>query len=329
MQRTDQLIMVTGGAGYVGSRVVALLLRQGYRVRVIDRLTYGGEALLPFLSSPQLELRTFDLKEKQAVEEALHGVAGVVHLAAIVGDPACARQPQLARETNKDAAEQLCELAIKSGVRRFVFASTCSNYGKMSDPNGYVDENSDLNPVSLYAELKVGFEKFLMNRRSASFTPVCLRFATAYGLSGRMRFDLTVNEFTRELALGRKLEIFGEKFWRPYCHVADLARACHAALDADENQVSGRAFNVGDTAENYQKQMLAEEISKQIDGAEKLVSYVHKAEDPRDYRVNFSRIQTELGFTLTRRVPDGIAEIIDALKSGIIREPDHPRYQNG
>ena len=326
--KADQLILVTGGAGYIGSQVVALLLGRGYRVRVLDKMIYGGEALLPFASSPQLDLRVADIRDRAQLESSLNKVTSVIHLAAIVGDPSCARQPELAREVNREAAQHPCDLAAQKEVRRFIFASTCSNYGKMPDPNGYVDENSELRPVSLYAELKVGFERYLMDKRSSEFAPVCLRFATAFGLSGRMRFDLTVNEFTRDLTLGRKLEIFGEKFWRPYCHVSDLARACCAALEADDSVVSGQAFNVGDTGENYQKQMLAEAISKQLGNVEHLVTYVQKAEDPRDYRVNFSRIQSALSFKVCRKVPDGIAEIVTALRSGIIREPDNPRYRN-
>ncbi len=328
MLPSEQLILVTGGAGYIGSQLVALLLSEGYRVRVLDRLCYGGEAILPFVSSPQFDLQVGDLRDRNQIQKSLSDVSAVVHLAAIVGDPSCARQPELAREVNKVSAELLCDLAIKSGVKRFVFASTCSNYGKMSDPNGYVDENSELRPVSLYAELKVGFEKYLLSRKSDGFAPVCLRFATAYGLSGRMRFDLTVNEFTRDLALGRNLEIFGEKFWRPYCHVSDLARACCAALKAEAGSVSGEAFNAGETEENYQKQTLAELISARLGGVDHLISYVHKAEDPRDYRVNFSRIQQVLGFKVRKRVPDGVGEIIMALKEGVIREPDNPRYCN-
>ncbi len=320
--------MVTGGAGYIGSQVVTLLLARGYRVRVLDKLVYGGEALLPFASSPQLDLRVADMRDRSQLETFLENIAGIIHLAAIVGDPSCAKQPDLARAVNRDAAQTLCDLAVKHKVPRFIFASTCSNYGKMRDPNGYVDENSELHPVSLYAELKVGFEKYLTEHRSGEFSPVCLRFATAFGLSGRMRFDLTVNEFTRDLTLGRKLEIFGERFWRPYCHVSDLARACCAALEADDEVVAGQAFNVGDTGENYQKQMLAEAIGKQVGEVGHLVSYIQKAEDPRDYRVNFSRIKEKLGFQVCRKVPDGIAEIVSALRTGLIQEPDNPRYRN-
>ena len=198
----------------------------------------------------------------------------------------------------------------------------------MTDPNGYVDEDSHLKPVSLYAELKVSFEKYLLSQHQSGFTPVCLRFATAYGLSPRPRFDLTVNEFTRELTLGNELDVFGEQFWRPYCHTIDISRAVIAILEANENLVTHQAFNVGDTAENYQKKTLIELILRELPGRSRLVRYVHRNEDPRDYRVSFSKIKDTLGYAITRRVPDGIREYIQAIESGIIANPRDPLYRN-
>ncbi|PWB71115.1 epimerase, partial [candidate division GN15 bacterium] len=177
---------------------------------------------------------------------------------------------------------------------------TCSNYGKMPDPEGYVDEESPLNPISLYAETKVGFEQYLREALSPEFCPVILRFATAHGLSPRPRFDLTVNEFTRDLTMGRKLEIYGEQFWRPYCHVADLAHACRLALELKSDRIAGGAFNVGATDQNYTKKMLAENILRELGTDAELISYVQRGNDPRDYRVNFNKIKTTFGFTISR-----------------------------
>jgi nucleoside-diphosphate-sugar epimerase len=200
----------------------------------------------------------------------------------------------------------LCE---EQKVKTFVFASTCSNYGKMPDPEKFLDENGRLAPVSLYAESKVTFEKFLLSQpHDNTCKPTCLRFSTVYGMSPRIRFDLTVNEFTREVALDRELVVFGEQFWRPYCHVEDLARSLVLVLESPEYKVAFEVFNVGDTSENYTKQMIVNEIVKQLPKAK--VKYVQKNEDPRDYRVNFDKIKNQLGFTITKKVPDGIAEII-------------------
>ncbi|MEW6411473.1 MAG: NAD(P)-dependent oxidoreductase [Candidatus Zixiibacteriota bacterium] len=328
MTDSNKSILVTGGAGYIGSVLTGLLLNRGYKVRVIDKLKFGGASLIPYLPHPKFEFITGDICRQDDLKPALEHIDAVVHLAAVVGDPACAKFPEEAERTNKDGSELLARLAIKEGVERFVFASTCSNYGKMDDPDGFVDESSPLRPVSLYAELKVGFEQYLMKLIQKGFTPVILRFATAYGLSPRPRFDLTVNEFTRDLALGKKLEIYGEKFWRPYCHTIDLARAVIAALDAASDKVSKKAFNVGSTSENYQKKTLAKMILKELPDAKDLVSYVHRDEDPRDYRVNFERIKTDLAFETTKTVPDGIKELVFAIKSGLIDNPDSPAYRN-
>ncbi|MBD3402374.1 NAD-dependent epimerase/dehydratase family protein [candidate division GN15 bacterium] len=322
------LVLVTGAAGYIGSALTGILLERGYRVRGLDNLMFGGTALLGWLTHERFEFVHGDIRDRAVVTEAMAGVGSVVHLAAIVGDPACREAPELARAVNGDGAELVCDRALSAGVRRFVFASTCSNYGKMPDPTGYVDETAALNPISLYAELKVAFEQRLLGLGRPDVEPVCLRFATVYGLSPRPRFDLTVNEFTRDLTLGRRLEIYGEKFWRPYCHVHDLARACVMAIEAPSELVAYEAFNVGDTRENYQKQGLVELILEQLPDQGDMVAYVSRDEDPRDYRVRFGKIRETIGFTISRRVPDGIREIISAIRTGLVLEPDHPRYSN-
>ena len=197
----------------------------------------------------------------------------------------------------------------------------------MDDTNDFVYETSPLAPVSLYAELKVEFEDLLLNNipKKDSFSPTALRFSTVFGMSPRMRFDLTVNEFTKELALGRELKVFGEQFWRPYCHVNDFSRAILAVLAADEI-AAYNMYNVGDTSQNYTKKMIVEELLKQIpDGR---VLYVHKDEDPRNYKVNFDKIKNELGFKISKTVPEGIREILSGIRTGVISNPDDQSYYN-
>ena len=320
-------VLVTGGAGYIGSVLVPQLLSRGCAVRVVDILRFGGEALLPVLDHPGLEVVRADIRDAAAMRAALQGVDAVVHLAAIVGDPACAQEPELARSVNLDAPRALYELAGEAGARRFVFASTCSNYGKMADPGRYLDEAAELRPVSLYAETKVAFERFLLGQpRDRACKPVCLRFATVYGASPRLRFDLTVNEFSRELALGRELVVFGEQFWRPYCHVQDLARSVVLALESPDDTVAFEVFNVGHTDENYTKRMIVDAIRSEIPSGS--IRFIHKEEDPRDYRVDFSKIQGRLGFEITRRVPDGIREIHRLVAGGFLLDPYDARYSN-
>ena len=319
-------VLVTGGAGYIGSVLVRLLLERGYKVRVLDNLMFGGESIVDLLNNENFEFIKGDIRNNKDVERAMKDIDFVAHLAAIVGDPACAKNPSLAKETNLDGSKLVYNIANKNKVKKFIFASTCSNYGKMQDPNDYVDETSNLKPVSLYAETKVEFEQFLLSQDKNNFTkPTCLRFSTVYGLSPRMRFDLTVNEFTKELALGRELVVFGEQFWRPYCHVVDLARSIISVIEIDD-RTDYNVYNVGDTRENYQKQMIVEEILKQIPGGK--IKYVKKEEDPRDYRVSFKKIKKELNFKITKRVPDGIQQIIQAIKLNLINNPDDPKYRN-
>ena len=320
-------VLVTGGAGYIGSVLVRILLEKGYKVRVLDSLKFGGDALYDVAQNPDFEFIKGDIRNNEDIDKALQGMEAVAHLAAIVGDPACSKFADEAREVNWDASVALFEKAEKAGIKRFVFASTCSNYGKMEDPDSYVNENSELRPVSLYAELKVKFENFiLLEKKDANISATALRFSTVYGFSPRIRFDLTVNEFTRNVCLKGEQEIWGPQFNRPYCHVDDLARAVVLSLEAPEEKVKANVFNVGDTRENYSKRMLMEEIQKQIPAAKAI--YVEKSEDPRDYRVNCDKIKSDLGFTITKKVPDGIREIIKLMDSGMITDAYSQKFRN-
>ena len=319
-------ILVTGGAGYLGSVLCELLLRSGQQVRAFDSLMHGGRSLLGLAGREGFAFQRGDMRDGDAVAEALAGVDAVVHLAAIVGDPACARDAELARAVNLDASLALFEAAQAAGVKRFAFASTCSNYGRMADTSVLATESHELRPVSLYAETKVGVEQALLAAPARTITATVLRLSTLYGLSPRMRFDLTVNEFVKELVVQRKLVVFGEQFWRPYVHVRDAARAFQMVLEAPVERVAGQVFNVGDTNENYRKADLLELMSVRIPDAD--VQRVHKTEDPRDYRVSFARIHEQLGFTVTKRVPDGIDEIATALESGLVENPADSAYYN-
>lgn len=321
-------VLVTGGAGYIGSVLVRILLQKGYQVIVMDSLKFGGDALYDVAQHPNFEFFKGDIRNEEDIDFILgKKIDAIAHLAAIVGDPACSKFSDEAKEVNWTASVSLFEKAEKAGVKRFVFASTCSNYGKMADPDSYVDENSELRPVSLYAELKVKFENYLLkDRKDSKICATALRFSTVYGFSPRIRFDLTVNEFTRNVCLTGEQEIWGPQFNRPYCHVDDLARSVMLVLEAPEEKVKSNVFNVGDTTENYSKRMLMEEIQKQMPEAKAI--YVEKTEDPRDYRVNCDKIKSNLGFTITKKVPDGIREIMKLMKSGMITDAHSQKFRN-
>ena len=319
-------VLVTGGAGYIGSSLTLLLLEAGHDVRVFDRLIHGGESLLGVWTHPKFEFVNGDIRDRAALEKSVTDCDAVVHLAAIVGDPACAREPELARAVNLESSLALIDLSRKAGVERFVFASTCSNYGKMKDPNSFVNEESELSPVSLYAETKVAVEKLLLQSAGDGWCPTPLRFATVFGVSPRMRFDLTVNEFTMEMITKKHLIVFGEQFWRPYVHVFDAARAIALVLQSPREAVAGRVFNVGSTEQNLQKQQIVELIRPLAPDAK--IEFVHKNEDPRDYRVCFDRILTELGYKATRAVVDGIVEVAKLIRAGAISNLADSRYRN-
>jgi len=289
---------------------------------------YGGNSLLGLYSEDKFEFVRGDIRDKEIASQAVLGMDSVVHLAAIVGDPACARQPDESQSVNLDASLQMFETARDHGVDKFVFASTCSNYGKMTDSAQYVTEESELRPVSLYAENKVAVETSLLSESSQdSVNVTVLRLATAFGLSPRMRFDLTVNEFTLELLVNKTLMVYGEQFWRPYIHVCDIARAVSIVLEASLDKVSGRVFNVGDNSQNFRKGEIVE-LVRSVIKQECDIQHVKKEEDPRDYRVSFDRINSELGFSITRTVENGIREIADVVRKGVIADFDHPYYRN-
>jgi nucleoside-diphosphate-sugar epimerase len=304
-----------------------LLLESGYQVRVFDNLMHGGDSLLGVWTQPGFEFCKGDLRDAAAVKAVLKDVDAVVHLAAIVGDPACAKEPELARATNLDASVALVEDCQRAGVSRFIFASTCSNYGRMADPETFVDETSELRPISLYAETKVAVEQAILNNGEPDgFCATALRSATVYGVSPRMRFDLTVNEFTMEMLTAKHLVVFGEQFWRPYIHVRDFGRAIKLVIESPVEKVSRQVFNIGSTDQNYQKRQLIEMIRPFAPGAE--IEFVHKNEDPRDYRVSFEKINRDLAFTTTRTVTDGIKEVADLIAAGVITDFGSQKYRN-
>ena len=311
-------MLVAGGAGYVGSVLVRRLLDAGYRVRVLDALLYGnGEALSGVLEDEGFSFMRGDIRSQAAIAQALEGVTDVVLLAALVGDPVCKRNPELAREVNVGGALSLLEASRAAGVERFVFASTCSNYG-LREGDDLATEDDELHPLSLYAETKVEMERNLL-AGSADQAATVLRVATAFGTSPRMRFDLTVSEFARDLALGKELDVYDADTWRPYCHVADISTAIATVLEAPVETVGGEVFNVGGEEGNYTKRMIVEAALDALDG-EGRVTWTEGGDDARNYRVSFAKIQAALGFKPQHSVSQAIERLIGALREGLFSD---------
>jgi len=311
-------VLVAGGAGYIGSVLVPLLVERGHRVTVLDRLYFGD----PFqgidgVTVVRGDVRSFDAK-------ILSGVEGVIDVSGISNDPSCELEPDLTRSVNVDGGKRLASLAHEAGVRRFVYSSSCSVYGHGEGLG--LTETSPRHPVSLYARAKAEMEDvlFALHKEHPSFEVVALRLATVFGLSPRMRFDLAINVMTKNAYVGRRIMVDGGgRQWRPFVHVRDVAEAFHLALTDDRKRVAGEVFNVGATQNNVQILNLAFRVRDAIPGTE----VVHAPTDPdlRDYNVSFEKIHTKLGFTCKKTIDDGIREVLGALRDGLV-DPDDRRW---
>jgi len=329
---TGKHVVITGGAGYIGSLLTSELLCANYRVTVLDTLLFGGESLVPFLNHPNFHFVKADVTEPRAVKDSIKAgwqkPNAIVHLAGIVGFPACqAVGKQVAWKYNFEAAKMVFGQSADLGVERFVFASTYSNYG-LSEDGKPVTEESPLNPQSLYAETKIAAEQFLISQKDSTCAPLLFRFATLYGISPRTRFDLIVNQFVLEAFTKRELIIYQRGYSRSFVHIRDVVRGVIMGLEADQDKIRGQVFNLGTENGNYSKNDIVNFILKRM--PETVVEYkdLTFGGDMRDITVSFEKIKRVLGFDTTLNVDDGVREVLFALKSGLIRNPSDDRYRN-
>ncbi len=322
-------IVVIGGAGYIGSVLVSALLDQGNRVTVIDDLWFGGESLLPFLPVQRFRLVKEDVTTSRELDRVMQGADGVVHLAALVGFPACDRA---GRETtwrvNVEATQRVYAAAVHGGVRRFIYASSYSNYGH-AEGDAMVTEESPLFPQSLYAESKIAAERFLLDQAvQHGVSTVCLRLATVFGLSPRTRFDLMVNQFVLEAFSKRQLVLYQQDFKRSFVHVRDVARAMALVLDAPDDQVRGQVFNIGSEKLNTTKSYLVELLRKHWTDIQIEMRDLNFGGDMRSLHVSFEKARSILGFEAQLSLEEGINELCWALENRVIQEPQSDRYRN-
>jgi len=321
-------VLITGGAGYIGSLLTGVLLSQGATVTVLDKLMFGGESLLGYWHRPEFRFVAADVTTDD-VARHFEGVDAVVHLAAIVGFPACqAVGRDVAWRYNVESVRRVFDHAERAGVGRFVFASTYSNYG-LSPTGEPVREDSPLHPQSLYAETKIAAEEFLVGQaKNARCAPLLFRFATLFGLSPRTRFDLIVNQFVLEAFTRRSLVIYERGYSRSFVHVRDVTAGICTGLAAEEKAVRGEIYNLGSDEGNFTKDQIVALVQKHMPETTVRYENLSFGGDMRDIVVSFAKIREGLGFHTTRSVEDGVVEIRDALVSGLIQDPKDARYRN-
>ncbi|MCJ7534296.1 MAG: NAD(P)-dependent oxidoreductase [Anaerolineales bacterium] len=328
----DKHILITGGAGYLGSMLCGHLLRLGYSVTVVDDLLYGGESLLAYFSHPGFRFFKANVCDPRTIRNAIKNrmpvPEAIVHLAGIVGFPACqAVGRHVAWQYNVEAAQRVYDQAQEMGVARFIYASSYSSYGA-SNNDEPATESSPLNPQSLYAETVVSVEKFLMTQSESSCAPIIFRMAHLYGLSPRPRFDLIVNQFVWEAYRKRELLIYQRGYSRSFMHVYDAVRGLVLGLQCEDKKVRNQIFNLGSETGNLSKDQIVEVVLKRL--PETTVNYkdLTFGGDMRDFHISYEKIREKLGFEVEKNIEDGVREVLNALRIGIIDNPQDQRYRN-
>lgn len=331
--RTGEHVLVTGGAGYIGSLIATDLLRNGYLVTVVDNLLYGGDALLGLLLHPNFHFVKADIVEPGAVRLALRydwpKPTAVIHLAALAGFPACqAVGREIACRYNIEGAQRVFDQVEQLGIDRYLFSSTYSVYANDAECHP-VSEESPLEAHSLYSETKISAETWLrQNAAGASPATTIFRQATSYGLSPRVRFDLLVNQFVLEAFVHRELVIYQRSFARSFVHVQDVSNGYLAALRAPDEKVRNQVYNLGSERGNYTKDEIVTLVLQQF--PEVIVRYKDMSfgGDLRDLTVSFDKIHRELDFTAQKTAKDGVEEVARALRIGLFRNPYDRRFHN-
>jgi nucleoside-diphosphate-sugar epimerase len=319
-------VLLVGGAGYIGISIAQSLADNNIDVLIMDNFIYGHmKSIYTVLLSDRIQYVQHDIRsnlDKNFFSD--YQVTDIVILAGLVGDPITKKYPNLSAEINNRGVQNFINQANGNNINKLIFISTCSNYGLIKDGEK-ADENFPLNPLSLYAEDKVNNEQYLTSHRDEfDFSPTILRFATAFGASPRMRFDLTVNEFIYDAFTKKHLEVYDPDTWRPYCHVRDFSKLIMRVLSMEIQKTNFETFNAGGNNNNLTKRHIVEIIAKYIPDLK--VDYVVGGSDPRNYVVDFSKVKNKLHFEPTWSVDDGVKELIYFLENGLYL--DFPEDRN-
>jgi nucleoside-diphosphate-sugar epimerase len=319
-----QDVLVTGGAGYVGSVLVPALLACGHRVKVLDLYLFGDDVLRSVAGHPRLQQIHGDIRDRDLLDKLLPGCDSVIHLACISNDPSFELDPELGRSINYEAFEPLVLAARSAGVGRFLFASSSSVYGVKDHPD--VDENDSLAPLTDYSRFKAECEGILLEHMAPSFAPVIVRPATVCGYSPRQRLDVVVNILTNHAVNTGMIQVFGGDQLRPNIHIQDMVELYLLLLELPERRVAGRIYNAGGA--NHSVEELAQKVRASVRRRDVELRRV-PSDDPRSYHISSARLAAELGFRATRPIELAVRELEAALLDG--RLPDSlsdPRYFN-
>ena len=312
----DKRILIVGGAGYIGTVLTNNLLKKSFCIRSLDLFLHNNnECILNYLGDPNYEFMYGNIVDSEFIGKALDGVECVIVLSGLVGDPITKKYPEESALINDQGVKNIIDRCAEQNIEKFIFISTCSNYG-LIESDDLADEEYTLSPLSLYAKSKVNAEKYILSLKGKTgMNPTILRFATAFGLSPRMRFDLTVSEFTMDLGMGKELLVYDPHTWRPYCHVRDFAHLIQVVIEAQTDIVSFEVFNAGGNKNNATKRMIVDNLLEKIPAGK--VRYQEHGNDPRNYRVSFEKVKSVLGFQPKYTIQDGIDELIEAINNHV------------
>ncbi len=319
-------VLVVGGAGYIGSNLSLKLLKRGYKIKVLDNFLYEKNVFQKYLKNKNLHIIKKDINDISVQYNVIKDIDAVIYLAEIVGDPACAARPQDALKTNYIALNSLATLCSYMNINRFIYTSSCSVYGASSDENKILNEESPLNPVSLYARIKILSEKSLLSQPNILFAPTILRLGTVYGNSIRKRFDLVLNIFAKNAYFRNKIDIYGGNQWRPNIHVDDVASGIIKVLEAPINKVERQIFNLTNSKENLRIKDLASKVGKVFNKCKILIS--KNTYDTRNYRVSAKKIEKTLKFKPKHNIENSLKTFKKVFEEKKITNPFLKKFNN-